>query len=156
LEWCWRADCGRSRNGSPIRDENGGCVYFQLITALGRQWLRHQHEAGSINQRITSMNTNRRTFNAAMLATAVAAAVSTVALSSATTAAAADKEKCYGVAKAGANDCAAGAGTTCAGTSKVDYQGNSWKYVEKGTCMSMSLPGDRKGSLEPLSRDMAS
>ena len=43
-------------------------------------------------------------------------------------------EKCYGVALAGENDCAAGAGTTCAGTSKVDYQGNAWKYVPAGTC----------------------
>lgn len=45
-----------------------------------------------------------------------------------------DKEKCYGVALKGKNDCAAGAGTTCAGTSKVDYQGNAWKLVPKGTC----------------------
>jgi uncharacterized membrane protein len=99
------------------------------------------------------MNTTRRAFNTAMLASAVAAAVSTIALSTGPAAAAA-KEKCYGVALAGANDCAAGAGTSCAGTSKVDYQGNSWKYVEKGTCEAMMLPGDRKGSLEPLTRDM--
>ena len=46
----------------------------------------------------------------------------------------AGKEKCYGVALKGKNDCAAGPGTTCAGTSKVDYQGNAWKYVAKGTC----------------------
>ncbi len=46
----------------------------------------------------------------------------------------ADKEKCYGVALKGKNDCAAGPGTTCAGTSKVDYQGNAWKLVAKGTC----------------------
>ena len=44
------------------------------------------------------------------------------------------KEKCFGVAMAGKNDCAAGPGTTCAGTSKIDYQANSWKYVAKGTC----------------------
>jgi uncharacterized membrane protein len=60
-----------------------------------------------------------------------------------------EKEKCYGVAKAGQNDCAAGPGTTCAGTSKVDYQGNAWKYVPKGTCMQMTTPKG-KGSLEPL------
>jgi uncharacterized membrane protein len=99
------------------------------------------------------MITTRRNFNAAMLASAVAAAVSTAAVMSATTAAAASKEKCYGVALKGANDCAAGAGTSCAGTSTVDYQGNSWKYVDKGTCVSMTLPDDRKGSLEPLTRD---
>ena len=44
------------------------------------------------------------------------------------------KEKCYGVALKGQNDCAAGPGTTCAGTSKVDYQGNSWRLVPAGTC----------------------
>ena len=41
-------------------------------------------------------------------------------------------DKCYGVALKGQNDCFAGAGTTCAGTSKVNYQGNSWKLVPKG------------------------
>lgn len=46
----------------------------------------------------------------------------------------ADKEKCFGVALKGKNDCAAGAGTTCAGTSKIDYQGNAWSLVPKGTC----------------------
>lgn len=46
----------------------------------------------------------------------------------------ADKEKCYGVALKGKNDCAAGAGTTCAGTAKMDHQGNAWSYVPKGTC----------------------
>ena len=46
----------------------------------------------------------------------------------------ADKEKCFGVALKGKNDCAAGAGTTCAGTSKVDYQANAWSLVPKGTC----------------------
>lgn len=45
-----------------------------------------------------------------------------------------DKEKCFGVALKGKNDCAAGAGTTCAGTSKVDYQANAWSLVPKGTC----------------------
>ncbi len=49
----------------------------------------------------------------------------------------ADKEKCYGVAKAGKNDCAAGPGTTCAGTSKVDFQGNAWSLVAKGSCTSI-------------------
>jgi uncharacterized membrane protein len=57
------------------------------------------------------------------------------------------KEKCYGVALKGQNDCAAGAGTTCAGTSKVDYQKNSWKLVPSGTCVSMKTP-DGMGMLE--------
>jgi uncharacterized membrane protein len=48
-----------------------------------------------------------------------------------------EMEKCYGVALAGKNDCKAGPGTTCAGTSKVDYQGNSWKNVPKGTCVTI-------------------
>jgi uncharacterized membrane protein len=60
-----------------------------------------------------------------------------------------EKERCYGVALAGKNDCAAGPGTTCAGTSKMDYQGNAWKYVAKGTCTSMKTPGGM-GSLKPL------
>jgi uncharacterized membrane protein len=66
----------------------------------------------------------------------------------------AGKEKCFGIALKSQNDCAAGPGTTCAGTSKVDYQGNSWKLVAKGTCTTMKLPGDRAGSLEPLTRDV--
>lgn len=73
---------------------------------------------------------------------------------SATTASAQETEKCYGVALAGKNDCAAGAGTTCAGTSTVDYQGNSWKAVPVGTCVSMEIEGGRMGSLEPLDRDL--
>ncbi len=63
------------------------------------------------------------------------------------------QEKCFGVALKGTNDCAAGAGTTCAGTSAVDYQGNSWKFVPKGTCATMQLPGGRTGSLSALERD---
>lgn len=100
------------------------------------------------------MNPTRRTFNTALLASAVAAAVSSVTLINAGPAVAGDKEKCFGVALKGQNDCAAGAGTTCAGTSTIDYQGNSWKYVKKGTCLSMKLPGDRTGSLEALKRDL--
>ena len=62
--------------------------------------------------------------------------------------------KCYGVSLAGENDCAAGPGTTCAGTSTVDYQGNAWTLVPAGTCEEIELPGDRMGSLEPLERDV--
>jgi uncharacterized membrane protein len=51
-----------------------------------------------------------------------------------------DQEKCYGVAMAGKNDCKAGAGTSCAGTSKADYQGNAWKFVPKGTCTTIKTP----------------
>ena len=56
-------------------------------------------------------------------------------------------EKCYGVALAGKNDCQAGAGTTCAGTSKTDYQANAWKNVPAGTCLSIQTPKGM-GSLE--------
>jgi len=86
---------------------------------------------------------------------AIAGAVaSAVAAHTATTANAAGNEKCYGVSLAGANDCAAGPGTSCAGTSTVDYQGNAWKLVPEGTCVTMELEGDRKGSLEALERDL--
>jgi uncharacterized membrane protein len=57
-------------------------------------------------------------------------------------------EKCYGVALAGKNDCAAGPGTTCAGTSTINYQSNAWKYVPAGTCADIETPQGR-GSLEP-------
>ncbi len=68
-------------------------------------------------------------------------------------------EPCFGVALAGQNDCAAGGPSTCAGTSKVDYQGNEFKLVPKGTCTTMALPKmadgtARMGSLKPLSRDL--
>ncbi len=58
-------------------------------------------------------------------------------------------EKCYGVAMAGKNDCAAGAGTSCAGTSKTDYQANAWKYVPAGSCTTMKTPNGM-GSLMPM------
>jgi len=57
----------------------------------------------------------------------------------------ADREKCYGVALKGKNDCAAGPGTTCAGTSKADYQTNAWKYVPAGTCKKIPSPTSSTG-----------
>jgi len=57
-------------------------------------------------------------------------------------------EKCFGVALKGQNDCFAGAGTTCAGTSTVDYQGNAFKLEPKGTCTAMQTPKGL-GSLTP-------
>jgi len=76
-----------------------------------------------------------------------------------------DQVKCYGVALAGENDCKAGEGTTCAGSSTVDYQGNAWTFAREGTCETstpylvnkgeeVELPGDRVGSLEELDRDL--
>lgn len=87
------------------------------------------------------------TLSAAGLALAFGAALS---LASATAHAADDmkdmgKEKCYGVSMKGKNDCAAGAGTTCAGTSARDYQGNAWKYVAKGTCEKTASPSSDTG-----------
>src|SRR5689334_11594736 len=61
------------------------------------------------------------------------------------------KDKCYGISLAGRNDCAAGAGTTCAGTSKKNYAGNAWKYVARGTCASIKTPKGN-GSLTPIGR----
>ncbi len=96
------------------------------------------------------------TMKTVALASAVAAAFTA---QTTTTADAAAKEKCYGVSLAGANDCAAGPGTTCAGTSTVDYQGNAWTLVDAGTCADIELPAmadgtPREGSLEELSRDL--
>jgi uncharacterized membrane protein len=90
------------------------------------------------------MNTK---FAAVALAGSFAAALAIVA--SPAVAQKAEQEKCYGVSLAGKNDCAAGPGTTCAGTSKVDYQGNAWKNVPKGTCAAMKTPKGM-GSLEPV------
>ncbi len=63
----------------------------------------------------------------------------------------AGKEKCYGISLAGQNDCAAGPGTSCAGTSKIDYQGNAWKLVPTGTCTGIETPHG-KGSLTAIKR----
>lgn len=72
---------------------------------------------------------------------------------------AAKKEKCFGIALAGENGCAAGPGTTCAGTSTVDYQGNAWSLVDMGTCLTIELPDmadgtSRDPALEALERDL--
>lgn len=94
-----------------------------------------------------------------MKTVAIASAVAAAFVAQSTTAQAAAKEKCYGVSLAGENDCAAGPGTTCAGTSTVDYQGNAWTLVDAGTCTEISLPDmangtPREGSLEKLDRDL--
>ncbi|MEI9979750.1 MAG: DUF2282 domain-containing protein [Edaphobacter sp.] len=57
-------------------------------------------------------------------------------------------EPCFGTALKGHNDCFAGPGTTCAGTSTADYQGNAFKLVPKGTCTTISTPNGN-GSLTP-------
>jgi uncharacterized membrane protein len=81
--------------------------------------------------------------------TAMLASVGTASLAAEKDKKAADpnQEKCYGVAMAGKNDCKAGAGTTCAGTAKKNNQGDAWKYVAKGTCVTMKTPDGKGGSL---------
>lgn len=84
-------------------------------------------------------------------ATAVAAIALAALAATATTAsaqAAKPMEKCFGVAKAGKNDCKAGAGTSCAGTSTRDYQGNAWTLVPAGTCLTTKTPKGH-GTLVP-------
>lgn len=83
-----------------------------------------------------------------VIAGAIAAAVSTFTMAAPVVAA--DMEKCYGVAKAGENDCKAGAGTSCQGTSTKDYQANAWKNVPAGTCEGIENPDGSKGSLSEM------
>jgi uncharacterized membrane protein len=81
---------------------------------------------------------------------ATAAALSAAAsMTTAATAATGAKEKCFGVALKGKNDCAAGPGTSCSGSSTTDYQGSAWKYVAKGKCVKMG------GSLTAKEGNMA-
>ena len=110
-------------------------------------------------------------FTCVAIATAVSAAISAAETKSNATGAAAatvaevktagKREKCYGISLAGQNDCAAGGGTTCAGSSTVDYQGNAWTLVPEGDCKKYgtaggeyALPDGRKGSLFALRRDL--
>src|SRR5258708_27555907 len=95
------------------------------------------------------------TVSSTLLAGVVASLLASVAhaapltKSEATAAVAAHKEKCYGVALKGQNDCAAGPGTTCQGTSTIDFQANSWKFVQGGTCTNIVVPSCGHGSLTP-------
>ena len=98
----------------------------------------------------------KTTITSLVLASAISSALATLASAGPLTkaedaaAVAAHKEQCYGVALKGQNDCKAGAGTTCQGTSTVDFQGNAWKLVIGGTCTSIELPNGKHGSLTPL------
>lgn len=87
------------------------------------------------------------------LAAASLAAASLLAASPAVAQGSGAKEKCYGIALKGKNDCKAGPGTSCAGTSTVDYQGNAWKFVAKGECEKLggSLT-PKKGNSKPVPR----
>ena len=106
------------------------------------------------------MSSKTTVLTSAMVAGAVAAALTAGDIKPANAQA---KEKCYGISLAGQNDCAAGPGTTCAGTSTIDYQGNAWTLVPAGDCekygveeevAEFELPDDRQGSLEELERDL--
>lgn len=88
--------------------------------------------------------TDGRKCTALIIAGAIASALSAVESAHAK----AEQEKCYGVSLKGKNDCAAGAGTSCAGSATKNYQGDAWKYVPKGTCTAIITPKG-KGSLEP-------
>ena len=98
----------------------------------------------------------KTTISSLVLAGAVSTALATLAVAGPLTKAEADaaiaakKEKCFGVALKGQNDCAAGPGTTCQGTSTVDFQGNAWKFVQGGTCANIVLPNGKHGSLKPI------
>jgi len=95
-----------------------------------------------------------KSVKSAAIATAVAAAITSIAAPSH-----AENVKCYGISLAGENGCAAGPGTSCAGTSTVDYQGNAWTIVSAEECETAELPAmadgtPRMGSIEPLERDL--
>lgn len=100
--------------------------------------------------------TVKTAINSLVLAGAVTSALASMANAGPLTkaevkaAVAAHKEKCFGVALKGQNDCAAGPGTTCQGTSTVDFQGNAWKFVQGGTCTSIVLPNGKHGSLKAI------
>jgi uncharacterized membrane protein len=86
-----------------------------------------------IERKFPMSNKNLNLALAAAALTAAAGLISSPAIASGSDA----KEKCYGVALKGKNDCAGGPGTSCAGTSTKDYQGDAWKYVAKGQCVKM-------------------
>jgi len=100
--------------------------------------------AGAMQQETTMMNPKSIT-----LSLAIASALSSALATAIAAAQESTKEKCYGVSLKGLNDCAAGPGTTCAATSKVDYQGNAWRLVPKGTCTGIMTPHGH-GALEPI------
>jgi uncharacterized membrane protein len=119
---------------------------------------RNHRDCGTAKptQRRISMSAKKTAVSSALLASALAAMLASTAHAAPLTdaeakaAVAAHKEKCFGVALKGQNDCAAGPGTTCQGTSTTDFQGNSWKFVQGGTCTSIQVPGGGHGSLTPI------
>jgi uncharacterized membrane protein len=98
-----------------------------------------------------SVQSKRSIAGFAAAAGALAVTLAAVSASAQTTRPAPQQERCYGIARAGQNDCAAGPGTSCSGTSTRDYQGNAWKYVPRGTCVRTRTPAGN-GSLTPVNR----
>ena len=95
-----------------------------------------------------SRNHASRTLTALLVTAISTGALAASAAAAGTAAPRPTTEKCYGIAKAGKNDCKAGPGTSCAGTSTRDYQGNAWKLVRVGTCLRTRTPNGF-GSLTP-------
>lgn len=99
------------------------------------------------------MNTKLKAGSTLLTASAFAAAIGLAIAAQAQTPPT-DKEKCYGISEAGKNECASTGNNTCAGTSKVDYDGKAWKLVDKGTCEKVEVTlkdgNKRKGTLLPV------
>lgn len=94
------------------------------------------------------MQKANRSASAAAIAAAMVAAIS-IATTQSAQAQATKQEKCYGISLKGQNDCAAGPGTTCAGTSTIDYQGNAWKLVNANECVKLGGSLTEKKGNEP-------
>src|SRR5258708_6321430 len=126
------------------------------IALLGEVTLVRPRNGARLLRQEKKQTMSKSTVGAAVLAGAVATALASLATAAPLTkaetdaATAAGKQKCYGVALKGQNDCAAGPGTTSQGTSTVDFQGNAWKFVQGGTCTTIQVPGGRHGSLTPI------
>jgi uncharacterized membrane protein len=85
---------------------------------------------------------NKSTQTLLTIAIAAAVSLSSTALQAAD---ANNMEKCYGIAPKGKNDCKAGPGTSCAGSAKIDYQSDAWKFVPQGTCEKTASPTSNTG-----------
>lgn len=93
------------------------------------------------------------TLKLSLAASAILALAAGNAVGSTAVAAEGKTEKCFGIALKGKNDCAAGPGTSCAGTATVDYQGNAWKSVKAGTCVKMGgTLTAHKGNAKPVAK----
>jgi uncharacterized membrane protein len=138
----WRCIEGGYRNHRRAAFHSRDSVRLNGRTLAGRA-------ANSELKGISAMTTTKLSVTSLALAGAFAAVIGN--MPTPVSAEMSSKEKCYGVALKGMNDCAAGPGTTRAGTSKVDYQGNAWRLVPKGSCMAMTTPLG-PGSLDPIKR----